>query len=104
MGEGHPPADPARSASAPDLPGPRSAGIDPAGAAPPAAPPAEPEPVSRVMLAGYLLVAVILVGWFLWGWLGLRQGFVDSVGESAGAGFALLLLVSIVGSLRRSRR
>ncbi|ASW57376.1 hypothetical protein CIK06_02670 [Plantactinospora sp. KBS50] len=78
--------------------------MDPAGAAPPAAPPAEPEPVSRVMLAGYLLVAVILVGWFLWGWLGLRQGFVDSVGESAGAGFALLLLVSIVGSLRRSRR
>ena len=28
----------------------------------------------------------VLVGWFLFGWLVLRQGFVDSVGESAGAG------------------
>lgn len=63
-----------------------------------------PAGVSRATLFWYGLLAVALVGWFLWGWLVVRQGFVDSVGESAGAAFALLLLVSIVGTVRRSRR
>ena len=42
------------------------------------------------------------VGWFLFGLLVQQQGFVDSVGESAGAAFALLLAVSVVGTLRRN--
>ncbi|MFB9237094.1 hypothetical protein ACFFWC_16275 [Plantactinospora siamensis] len=73
---------------------------------PPAEAPAGPgaADVSPAMIAGYLLLGVLLLGWFLWGWLVLRQGFIDSVGESAGAGFALLLLFSIVGTLRQSRR
>jgi hypothetical protein len=70
----------------------------------PAEPPAAPAPVTRATVVSYALVAVVLFGWFLWGWLVLRQGFVDSVGESAGTAFALLLAVSIVGTLRQSRR
>ncbi|WP_405427989.1 hypothetical protein [Micromonospora sp. NBC_00617] len=65
---------------------------------------APPDEVSRATVAAYALAAALLVGWFLFGWLVLRQGFVDSVGESAGAGFALLLAVSVVGTFRRSRR
>lgn len=60
--------------------------------------------VSRATVFWYAVVAAILVGWFLWGWLVLRQGFVDSVGESVGTAFALLLLVSIIGTVRQSRR
>ncbi|MGC4856063.1 hypothetical protein ACLQ24_22375 [Micromonospora sp. DT4] len=65
---------------------------------------ASPDEVSRATVFAYAFAAALLVGWFLFGWLVLRQGFVDSVGESAGAGFALLLIVSVVGTVRRSRR
>ncbi|MEU9506957.1 hypothetical protein AB0D32_11830 [Micromonospora sp. NPDC048170] len=62
------------------------------------------EEVSTATVVAYAVAAIVLVGWFLFGWLVLEQGFVDSVGESAGAGFALLLIVSVVGTVRRSRR
>jgi hypothetical protein len=66
-------------------------------------PPSGSPPVSRATIIWYSLVAAMLFGWFLFGWLVLRQGFVDSVSESVGSAFALLLVVSIVGTLRRSR-
>ncbi|PZG15653.1 hypothetical protein C1I95_19175 [Micromonospora craterilacus] len=66
---------------------------------------AEPAaPVSTATVVAYAAVGVLLFGWFLFGWLVLQQGFIDSVGEAAGTGFALLLLVAIVGSVRRNRR
>lgn len=65
---------------------------------------AGPAPVSTATLISYAAVAVLLAGWFFFGWLVLGQGFVDSAGESIGTGFAFLLLVSIVGTVRRSRR
>ncbi|MER5702527.1 hypothetical protein ABT023_11340 [Micromonospora sp. NPDC002296] len=70
---------------------------------------AEDEPVPGIAVTtatvvGYGLAAAVLVAWFLYGWLVQQQGFVASVGESAGAGFALLLAVSVVGTVRRSRR
>ncbi|MGW3603256.1 hypothetical protein [Micromonospora sp. NPDC005161] len=65
---------------------------------------APPDEVSRATVFAYAVAAALLVGWFLFGWLVLRQGFVDSIGESAGAGFALLLIISVVGTVRRSRR
>ncbi|MFF3867452.1 hypothetical protein [Micromonospora sp. NPDC001898] len=71
---------------------------------------AEDEPVPGIAavttatVVGYGLAAAVLVAWFLYGWLVQQQGFVASVGESAGAGFALLLAVSVVGTVRRSRR
>ncbi|MFG2053930.1 hypothetical protein ACGFI9_07830 [Micromonospora sp. NPDC048930] len=58
--------------------------------------------VSTAVLVGYATAAVALVGWFLFGLFVQRQGFVDSVGESAGAGFALLLAVSVVGAFRHN--
>jgi hypothetical protein len=70
----------------------------------PAGPPGPSAEVSRATIIWYAVVAGVLVSWFFWGWLVLRQGFVDSVGESLGTAFALLLTVSIVGTLRRSRR
>ncbi len=48
-------------------------------------------------------MGVGLIAWFLYGWLVQRQGLVDSIGESAGTGFAILLIVSIIGSMRRAR-
>jgi len=60
--------------------------------------------VSTATMVAYALVAVVLFGWFLFGWLVLQQGFIDSVGEAAGIGFALLLIVSVVGTVRNSRR
>jgi hypothetical protein len=63
-----------------------------------------PTRVSTAIIIWYAVVAILLAGWFFFGWLVLRQGFVDSAGESIGAGFALLLIVSIVGTVRRSRR
>jgi hypothetical protein len=60
--------------------------------------------VSALVLLGYAGATVVLVAWFLYGWLVQQQGFVASVGEAAGAGFALLLAVSVIGTIRRSRR
>ncbi|MGK5737954.1 hypothetical protein [Micromonospora sp. URMC 103] len=60
--------------------------------------------VSTATVIAYTVAAVVLFGWFLYGWLVLRQGFVNSVGEAAGTGFALLLIISVVGTVRRSRR
>lgn len=60
--------------------------------------------VTTAALLGYAAAAVGLVGWFFFGLLVQRQGFVDSVGESAGAGFALLLAVSVIGTVRRNGR
>jgi hypothetical protein len=69
--------------------------------APSPVPSPAPSPVPRIVVALYLLLAVALFGWFLFGWLVQRQGFVNSVGESAGTGFALLLVIAIVGTIRR---
>jgi hypothetical protein len=59
--------------------------------------------VPRAVVLAYGLLLAGLLGWFLYGVLVQRQGFVDSVGESLGTGFGLLLLVSIIGSVRRNR-
>ncbi|MFG1832894.1 hypothetical protein [Micromonospora chersina] len=63
---------------------------------------ARQQEVSTAVLVGYAAAATGIVGWFLFGLLVQRQGFVDSVGESAGAAFGLLLAVSVIGTLRRN--
>jgi hypothetical protein len=63
----------------------------------------EARPVPRAVVLAYVLLLAGVLGWFLYGVLVQRQGLVDSVGESLGTGFGLLLLVSIIGSVRRNR-
>ncbi|MEV4533239.1 hypothetical protein AB0J82_05345 [Asanoa sp. NPDC049518] len=65
--------------------------------------PAVVETVSRLTVASYTLMGLGLIAWFLYGWLVQRQGLINSIGETAGTGFAVLLLISIVGSVRRAR-
>ena len=65
---------------------------------------AREDEVSTAALIGYAAAALGLIGWFLFGLLVQRQGFVDSVGESAGAGFGLLLAVSVIGTVRHNGR
>ncbi|GAA2707075.1 hypothetical protein ACFY2R_03685 [Micromonospora olivasterospora] len=66
--------------------------------------PGHPAEVTAAALLGYAAAAVLLVAWFLYGWLVQRQGFVASVGESAGAASALLLAIAVIGTFRRDRR
>lgn len=70
------------------------------------APAADPLPadVSAATRLAYAVVGSLLVGWFFFGLLVQRQGWIDSAGESLGTGFALLLAVSVIGTVRRSRR
>ncbi|MEU1685328.1 hypothetical protein [Micromonospora sp. NPDC005707] len=63
---------------------------------------ARQQEVSPAAMFGYAAAATGIFGWFLFGLLVQRQGFVDSVGESAGAAFGLLLAVSVIGTLRRN--
>jgi len=63
-----------------------------------------PTPVSRATVLAYATVAVVLACWVLFGWLVQQQGFVASLGEGLGAAFTLLLIVSVVGTVRQSRR
>ncbi|MEW2441558.1 hypothetical protein [Micromonospora marina] len=58
--------------------------------------------VPTAVVLAYAAAAAGVFGWFLFGLLVQQQGFVDSVGESAGAAFALLLAVSVIGTLRRN--
>ncbi|MFY1688369.1 hypothetical protein [Plantactinospora sp. WMMB782] len=70
----------------------------------PPAPGPAPAPVSRATVLAYAAVAVLLASWVLFGWLVQQQGFVNSLGEGLGAAFTLLLIVSVVGSVRQHRR
>ncbi|MBV1851859.1 hypothetical protein [Catellatospora tritici] len=56
--------------------------------------------------ARLLLLAVLLIGsggWFAlsWGLMGTSPG--DAAGEAAGAALGLLVLISVVGTVRRHR-
>ncbi len=76
--------------------------IEPPAAAVPG--PSASEPVSRITVLAYFALGLLLVIWFLVDWLVLGKGFVDSFSESLGTGFALLLLVAVVSTVRGSRR
>lgn len=59
--------------------------------------------LSRSALVASIAVGVVLVAWFFFAWLALNRHVVDAAGESMGSGFALLLLISIVGAVLRGR-
>lgn len=60
--------------------------------------------VSRATVVWYSTLTVLLVGWFFFAWLVLGLNPVDAAGESLGTAFALLLIVSVIGTVRGSRR
>ncbi|HEX2771258.1 MAG TPA: hypothetical protein VHN18_02360 [Micromonosporaceae bacterium] len=72
----------------------------------PVPPPDDPLPaeVTAATRVAYGAVGSLLVGWFFFGLLVQRQGWINSASESLGTGFALLLAVSVIGTVRRSRR
>ncbi len=55
---------------------------------------------ARVWLA---VIVVILVSWFFFAWLILDRHVLDAAGESVGTAFAIGVVVSVVGAVRRSR-
>lgn len=65
---------------------------------------AEPAEVSSVAKTWVVITGALLVIWFFFAWLALDRHIVDAAGESVGTAFALLLLVSVIGAVRGSRR
>jgi hypothetical protein len=60
--------------------------------------------MSRLAVATACLVVVASLAWILVSWRMLRSPLIDAVGEAAGTVFLALLIVSVIGALRRSRR
>ncbi|MEU8079294.1 hypothetical protein AB0B31_28095 [Catellatospora citrea] len=62
------------------------------------------DPARRARL---LLLAALLLGsggWFALSWGLLGTGLADAANEAVGAALGLLILVSVVGTVRRHRR
>ncbi|GAA1777180.1 hypothetical protein [Luedemannella helvata] len=59
---------------------------------------------SGLSLAAWTAVAatgLLLFGWFLVAWLALDRHVLDAAGESVGTAFVLLVVVSVIGVIRR---
>lgn len=59
--------------------------------------------LSRAAVTACALTAVITVCWFVVSWIVLDSPLVDALGEAFGGVLALLVMISIVGSMRKSR-
>jgi hypothetical protein len=59
--------------------------------------------LSRAAQVWIGLTAGALTAWFLFAWLVLNRMMLDAAGEAIGSGLLLLLLVSIISALARSR-
>jgi hypothetical protein len=60
---------------------------------------------ARLSLVGTVaLVAVAMAGWFVLSWLVVGSSARDAAGEAVGVGFGVLILFSVVGTLRSSSR
>jgi hypothetical protein len=66
--------------------------------------PSEADVDSRAETFALVGIVTLATGWFAVSWLVLDSPVVDAVGEAAGGVVAVLVLVSVVGALRRSRR
>jgi len=60
-------------------------------------------PIGRMWTVSAVTVGSLLLSWFLFAWLALDRHIADAAGESVGSGFALLLVVSVIGALRGGR-
>jgi hypothetical protein len=68
------------------------------------APSDQPEGASGFALLMVALVVAGTAGWLFLAWLVLHAPLIDAVGEAAGSLALGLVIISLVGSLRRSRR
>jgi hypothetical protein len=59
------------------------------------------ERMSGLAIAGVVLTAVLALTWFYVSWQVLKSPLTDAVGETVGSLAAVLLIVSIVGAIRR---
>lgn len=57
---------------------------------------------SRMLAAGAGALAVAAVGWFMLSWRVMHTPAGDAAGEAFGVVFALLIVVSVVGAIRRN--
>lgn len=57
--------------------------------------------MSRLAVAGVVLTVVAAVTWFYISWQVLKSPLTDAVGETVGSLAAVLLILSIVGAIRR---
>lgn len=57
--------------------------------------------MSGMAIFAVTLTAVLSLGWFLVSWAMFNSPLVDAIGETAGTLAVVLLLVSIVGAVRR---
>ena len=60
--------------------------------------------MSRLAFVVVALVVVASATWLLVSWIVLKSPLADAIGETAGSLSVALVLVSVVGSLRRSGR
>lgn len=60
-------------------------------------------PIGRMWTVSAVTVGGVLLSWFFFAWLALDRHIADAAGESVGSGFALLLVVSVIGALRGGR-
>ena len=60
------------------------------------------QPMSPLGMLGVVTVCTLAGSWFLVSWLVLDSPVIDAVGETAGATLLALVLISIVGALRRT--
>ena len=59
------------------------------------------ERMSRPAIAGVVLTVALSLIWFYVSWQVLGSPFADAVGETVGSLAAVLLIVSIVGAIRK---
>jgi hypothetical protein len=57
--------------------------------------------MSRLAIAGVVLTVVLALTWFYVSWRVLKSPLTDAVGETVGSLAVVLLIVSIIGAIRR---
>jgi len=57
--------------------------------------------MSGLAIAGVVLTVVLALTWFYVSWQVLKSPLTDAVGETVGSLAAVLLIVSVVGAIRR---
>jgi hypothetical protein len=66
--------------------------------------PYDPDVDSRAETLALTGIVTLAVGWFGVSWLMMKSPIVDAVGEAAGGVVTVLVVVSVFGAFRRSRR